>query len=166
MTVSASLAWSKPENTPNLAEILTNCDDEARVCAFADSLASSGSAANSMYYSSKLAVGLWVRRHSAEWGIRGVRLLAVAPGCVNTRLGDMSPEEKERLKKAGVLLNESFHMTIPLRYARGDLSLIPPRDLGEAFAFLLSEKAAGFSGSMIFVDAGQEAYYNTDKVYY
>ncbi len=119
-----------------------------------------------MYYSSKLAIGLWVRRHSIEWGIRGVRLLAVAPGCVGTRLGDLPPEEKARLKKSGIQLNESFHMTIPLRYAYGDMSLIPPQDLGEAFAFLLSDKAAGFSGSMIFVDAGQEAYYNTDKVYF
>lgn len=166
MTVSASLSWSRPEDTPNLAEILTSCDDEQRVCAFADSLAASGAGVNTMYYSSKLALGLWVRRHSIEWGTRGVRLLAVAPGCVKTRLGELSAEEKARLQKAGVQLNESFHMTIPLRYAYGDMSLMPPQELGEAFAFLLSDKAAGFSGGMIFVDAGQEAFYNTDKVYF
>ena len=152
VTTSGSLLWTDSEDHPNLAGLLTDCGDEERIARLVNTL--SFEQGYNMYGTSKLAVLRWMRRHSIEWGARGVRLNAVGPGCIDTRLGNAPP---------GAKVNESFHMTIPTHYH--DLSIIPPADIGEVFAFLLSKKAAGMNGSIIWADGGQESYYHTERVH-
>lgn len=157
MTASGSIAWGRERAMSNFVDCILDCEDEARVCALADSFPLF--TGPNMYFASKLAVAKWARRSSTEWGLRGVRLCVVAPGCVDTRLG---------VKPEGVKVNESFHMTIPMYYQprQEEEHTIPPRDLGEAITFLLSDRASGCAGSIFYVDAGQEAFYHPDKLYY
>ena len=153
MTASASVTWVKKDAGGHVAELLTDCGDEARIAALVDSFPPD--APYSMYLTSKLALARWSRRHSTQWAMEGVRLTLVAPGCVETRLGRAAPP--------GATPNESFHQTIPGHYE--DLSLMPPEDLAEVFAFLLSEGSGGIIGSVVYADAGQETFFNMDKVY-
>ena len=162
MITSASITWSAPDRTPNIGELLANCPDEERIGRLADSFPADPP--YNLYYSTKLALSLWVRRNSIEWGIRGVRLNSIAPGCVDTRLGSMTDEKKEELRKKGIRMNESFHKTIPTHYR--DHGIMPPEDIAETIAFMLSDKSRGINGVMVIADAGQEAYYNTEKVYF
>lgn len=153
ITASASVTWVKPNSGGHIAELLTDCGDEERISALVNSWPTDNP--NSMYLSSKLALARWARRVSIDWAVRGVRVSVVAPGCVNTRLGVAPADAK---------VNESFHMTIPSHYKT--LEIMPPEDLGQVIAFLLSSKSHGISGNIVFADAGQEAFYNTDKVYF
>ncbi|MCF0120778.1 MAG: short-chain dehydrogenase, partial [Oscillospiraceae bacterium] len=48
--------------------MLANCADEERMGRFANSLpADSG---QNLYYTTKYALSLWMRRHSVEWGMQ------------------------------------------------------------------------------------------------
>ena len=155
MTASASVTWMpKDGGGGHIAELLTDCGDEKRIAALVDSFPPD--APYDMYLTSKLALARWARRHSTQWAIEGVRLTVVAPGCVDTRLGrPLAPD---------TAVNESFHRTIPGHYS--DLSIMPPKDLAEVYAFLLSEGSAGVIGSVIYADAGQETFFHMEKVYY
>lgn len=154
MTASASVTWMPKNGGGHVAELLTDCGDEERIAALVDSFPPD--APYSMYLTSKLALARWARRHSTQWAIEGVRLTVVAPGCVDTRLGNTPAP--------GASVNESFHQTIPGRY--NDLSIIPPKDLAEVNAFLLSRESAGIVGSVVYADAGQETFFHMDKVYF
>lgn len=159
MTTSASIAWSDEKDIPDFSNILLQCDDEERVLEMVDSI--DLSAGFNLYYSSKIAVARWARRHSIEWGLHGVRLALIAPGCVATRLSQKTAKPDSRV-------NESFHMTLPMHYKSQQVEedLMSPNEVAEAFAFLLSNEAKGCSGSIYYIDAGQETYYAPDKLYY
>lgn len=153
ITSSASITWVRPGLGGHIAELLCDCGDEERILALANSFPADSP--YNMYTSSKIALARWARRVSIEWAIRGVRINVLAPGCVATRLGQIP---------AGTDVNESFHFTIPPYYKSG--GIIPPADMGQACVFLLDEGSRGFNGSVLFADAGQEAFYNTDKIYF
>jgi NAD(P)-dependent dehydrogenase (short-subunit alcohol dehydrogenase family) len=153
LTASASVTWVGKNSGGHVAELLTDCGDEERIARLVNSFAPD--APYNMYLTSKLALARWARRNSAQWAMEGVRLSVVAPGCVDTRLGNAPP---------GAAVNESFHQTIPGHY--GDLSLMAPEELAEVNAFLLSESGRGIIGSVIYADSGQETFYNMDKVYF
>ncbi len=150
VTASGSLTWDKAAGAPDLADILVNCGDEARIGRFVNSLPANDN--HNDYGATKLALLKWVRRHSADWAMRGVRLNAIGPGCVNTRMGNLPPS-KDR--------NDSFQKTIPTHYH--DLTILEPRELGEVFAFLLSSRASGVSGTIVWTDGGQESYYHVER---
>ncbi len=154
MTASASVTWIPKNGGGHVAELLTDCGDEKRICSLVNSFAPD--APYNMYLTSKLALARWARRHSTQWAIEGVRLTVVAPGCVDTRLGNLAPP--------GAAVNESFHQTIPGCY--NDLSIMPPDHLAEVNAFLLGKESAGIVGSVVYADAGQETFFNMDKVYF
>jgi NAD(P)-dependent dehydrogenase (short-subunit alcohol dehydrogenase family) len=111
--------------------------DEPAACA----LAGHGVGA---YGASKLALARWVRRRAVtdDWIGAGIRLNAVAPGLIATPM------------TAGT---EEFIMGL------GDIYPIPIARAGEArevaalLAFLLSEDAAFFCGSVVTVDGGTDA---------
>ena len=154
MTASASVTWIPKGGGGHVAELLTECGDEQRILSLVNSFAPD--APYNMYLTSKLALARWARRHSTQWAVEGVRLTVVAPGCVDTRLGNLAPP--------GAAVNESFHQTIPGCY--NDLSIMPPWELAEVNAFLLSRESAGIVGSVVYADAGQETFFNMDKVYF
>ncbi len=152
ITTSGSVTWADRIEAPSVAWLLTDCGDEERISRLVNTLPN-GMQYN-MYFTSKIALLRWVRRNSAEWAMRGVRLNAIGPGCVDTRLS---------VAPAGADVNESFHQTIPMHYS--DLSLMDPRELANAFAFLLSNKSAGIAGNVMWVDAGQESYYYSERIH-
>ena len=110
--------------------------------------------AHTFYAATKYALARWARRMSAEWGARGVRLNAVAPGNVRTAMTDgLSPQQKVAVQA----------LPVPMNY--GTDELMDPVDIANAIAFLASPEAHGINGVVLFVDAGTDALLNSEKVY-
>jgi NAD(P)-dependent dehydrogenase (short-subunit alcohol dehydrogenase family) len=99
------------------------------------------------YPASKLALARWVRRTAAAWAGDGLRLNAVAPGLIST---PMTAETEEMI------------------LGLGDVFPIPARRPGEAdevaglLAYLLSDDARFFAGSVVFMDGGTDAAVRSD----
>ena len=98
------------------------------------------------YPATKTALARWVRRHApqADWAGAGIRLNAIAPGLVETPF----VEETRADPVLGTMINE-----FPLPLGRGGSS----EELAELAAFMLSDKARFFSGSIVLCDGGTEA---------
>lgn len=110
--------------------------------------------AHTFYAATKYALARWARRMSAEWGARGVRLNAVAPGNVRTAMTDgLSPQQRVAVQA----------LPVPMNY--GTDELMDPVDIANAIAFLASPEAHGINGVVLFVDAGTDALLNSEKVY-
>lgn len=112
------------------------------------------STGNSIYVTTKYALARWVRRISASWAARGVRINAVAPGNVAT---PMTSTMGDRAKAALAAL------PIPINYGKEDLMV--PEDISNVIVFLASPMAHGVSGNIMFVDGGTDALLNSKKVY-
>ena len=151
ITSSSALNWKRNIDTPDLAQLLTDCGDEERICRLVDSFPINSP--YNMYQTTKIALLRWGRRHSVEWAVRGVRLNIVGPGCIDTRLS---------VKPADSSANDSFHKTIPTHYS--EETLISPEEVAGVYTFLLSPESKGISGSVIWVDGGQESFYNTERL--
>lgn len=110
--------------------------------------------AHGFYAATKYALARWARRLSPDWGARGVRLNAIAPGNVRTAMTDaLSPEQ----------LSAVAALPVPLNY--GTDELMDPTDIANAIAFVASPEAHGINGVVLFVDAGTDALLNSEKVY-
>jgi NAD(P)-dependent dehydrogenase (short-subunit alcohol dehydrogenase family) len=110
--------------------------------------------AHSFYAATKYALARWARRMSAEWGARGVRINAVAPGNVQTAMtAKLTPQQMVAVHA----------LPVPVNY--GSESLMDPTDLANAIAFLAAPEAHGINGVVLFVDAGTDALLNSEKVY-
>ena len=103
------------------------------------------------YPATKVALARWVRRHApqADWAGAGIRLNAIAPGLVETPLA-----AEQRADPVIGSLVEQF----PLPLGRG----AEPEELAELAAFMLSDKARFFSGSIVLCDGGTEALLRPD----
>ena len=103
--------------------------------------ASQGFSERASYCASKAGVDGLVRSLAMEWGPEGIRVNAVAPGTIET-------EMQKKMIAAGRLSNESALQRVPLgRIGR-------PHDIGNAVAFLVSDKASYISGVVLPVDGG------------
>ena len=109
---------------------------------------------NSIYVTTKYALARWVRRISASWAARGVRINAVAPGNVAT---PMTSAMGDRAKAALAAL------PIPINYGKEELMV--PEDISNVIVFLASPMAHGVNGNIMFVDGGTDALLNSEKVY-
>lgn len=99
-----------------------------------------GSGRNPAYATSKGAIVALTRSHAVAFAASGVRVNAVAPGWVDTRLAAGAIHHPER---SGPILSR-----IPLgRWAQ-------PEDVARVVRFLLSEDAAYVTGAMLPVDGG------------
>ncbi|GAB7070488.1 SDR family oxidoreductase [Mycobacterium hodleri] len=103
------------------------------------------------YAASKIAVSRWVRRQAVtpQWAGRGIRLNALAPGAIMTRLLEeqlATPREAKAIR------------TFPVPIGGfGD-----PAALAKWIVFMLSDAAEFLCGSVIFVDGGSDAYFRSD----
>ncbi|WP_417767368.1 SDR family NAD(P)-dependent oxidoreductase [Stappia sp.] len=99
-----------------------------------------GNAAAPAYSASKGAVSSMTRSLAVAWGGRGVRVNAVAPGWVDTKLSARA--------KADPVRGPRIEARIPLgRWAQ-------PAEIASVIAFLLSDEASYVHGAIIPVDGG------------
>jgi len=93
------------------------------------------------YYSSKAAVNALTEGMAAEWGRSGVRVNAVSPGYVAV------PRMVAQIAEGSRYAISPIEMSALGR-------LVEPSEVGDAIAFLLSDKAAAITGANLNVDAG------------
>ena len=99
-----------------------------------------GNAAAPAYAASKGAVSSMTRSLAVAWGGRGIRVNAVAPGWVDTKLSARA--------KADPVRGPRIEARIPLgRWAQ-------PAEIASVIGFLLSEEASYVHGAIIPVDGG------------
>ena len=100
---------------------------------------------------SKAAVAMLTRTAAHEGGKAGVRVNAVAPGYVETRLVRewLDLQEDPAAALASVLAE------IPLG------RIADPREIGNAVVFLLSDQASAITGATLAVDCGTGARFAT-----
>ncbi|HTQ78141.1 MAG TPA: SDR family oxidoreductase [Burkholderiales bacterium] len=92
------------------------------------------------YGMSKAADHHLVRNLAAEWGPKGVRVNAIAPGLIKTDFARALWEDEKRRKER--------EASTPLR------RLGEPRDIGGIAVFLASEAAAFVTGQILVADGG------------
>jgi gluconate 5-dehydrogenase len=95
------------------------------------------------YAASKAALGHMTRTLAAEWGPRGIRVNAVAPGFILTDLS--------RKLWSNPIMQEWNEANTPLK------RLGQPRDMIGATIFLATEASAFMTGQIVFVDGGFSA---------
>jgi len=93
-----------------------------------------------LYGSTKGAVGQLTRSLAVEWGARGIRVNAIAPGWIDTDLS------------RAVLQLPDFRAAVVARTPLGRVG--DPEDLGGAAVFLASSASDFITGQVLFVDGG------------
>lgn len=101
------------------------------------------------YAASKAALARWTRRTAPAWAERGVRLNAVMPGLVATPMSAAIGEDAEY----GPAIS-----TLPVPVGRPGTA----EEIAALIAFLLSEAAGFFCGSVVLCDGGTEALLRPD----
>jgi NAD(P)-dependent dehydrogenase (short-subunit alcohol dehydrogenase family) len=107
------------------------------------------------YNSSKAALARWVRRTAIgpEWAGSGILLNAVAPGLIDTPMGQGLINDKERMA--------AIQQIIPMQIGRYG----QPEEVGQLLHFLGSPENSFMVGQIIFIDGGGEASNRGDQVW-
>ena len=138
VAVASNSATMTPEDDEGLVDLLLQGDEEAAL-EVADRIHGAF-----VYGMSKLALSRAVRGRVGEWGERGVRLNAIAPGPIDTPLLQGGLDDPE----LGPLIEA---LPVPLdRRASAD-------EIAAVAQFLLSDDAAYVHGSIVFCDGGSDA---------
>lgn len=97
------------------------------------------------YATSKAAVAMLVKVLASEWAAAGVRVNAIAPGCVHTDL-------IEGLRQEGKVDLDALTRRTPMG------RLATPDEVGRVAVFLASDDASYITGETLLVDGGWVAY--------
>jgi len=97
-----------------------------------------GNSWQTAYSASKAALIAFTKSLAKEMGSRGIRVVAVAPGFIETPMTEGLPEQ----------VKKKYLENIPLR------RFGKPEEVAEVIAFLVSDKASYISGQVIVVDGG------------
>ncbi len=155
VVVTVSNTISQGTGRMDIVDLLNNVGDEQRICNIVKTMdATNQTVGQSIYMATKYALARWVRRISATWAAKGVRVNAVAPGNVRTAMTDSLSDAAKYAVSA---------LPIPTRY--GSDALMDPEEIAESMRFLLSNKARGVNGIILFTDGGTDALLNSEKVY-
>jgi NAD(P)-dependent dehydrogenase (short-subunit alcohol dehydrogenase family) len=106
---------------------------------------------NTVYASSKVAVARDVRRRVVEWGARGVRINAVAPGPFRSPLLQQGLDDPT----FGPLIEA---LPVPTG------AIGSPAEVASVIDFLLQPGASYVHGSIVFVDGGIDAQLRPDAI--
>jgi NAD(P)-dependent dehydrogenase (short-subunit alcohol dehydrogenase family) len=141
VAVGSHMATTQPTSAQIVAACLADREDAARAAAV--------DAPERAYSSTKLALERWVRRHATtpDWIGAGITLNAVALGLVDTPMTAAS---------VPFVLEHPEVMPIPARRAA------TAGEAAAAIAFLLSEDARFFCGSIVSMDGGSDAHTRRD----
>ena len=151
-TEMARGAFDQGSARMDVVGMLNNQADEERILALVQDY--DPAVAHTFYAATKYALARWARRMSAEWGARGVRLNAVAPGNVRTAMtANLSPAHKVAMEA----------LPVPTHY--GDDPLMDPEEVANVIAFVASPEARGLNGVVLFADGGTDALLHSEKVY-
>jgi NAD(P)-dependent dehydrogenase (short-subunit alcohol dehydrogenase family) len=93
------------------------------------------------YYSAKAAVNMLTEGMAGEWGRSGVRVNAVSPGYV-------------AVPRMVAQIQDGTRYAISPAELSALGRLVEPAEVGEAIAFLLSDRASAITGANLAVDAG------------
>jgi 3-oxoacyl-[acyl-carrier protein] reductase len=114
---------------------------EGRIVNMSSVVANTGYPGLAVYAATKAGLTGFSRSLAREVGPLGITVNAVAPGFVETDLThDLSPKQREQIKRRSALRR-----------------LPSAQDVAETVAFLLSDKAANITGTVMTVDAGNTA---------
>ena len=145
VAISSNSTTIDPTVSPELVTAFLD-GDEASARAIAADMAG-----NSVYASSKVAIARAVRRRVTEWGARGVRINAVAPGPFQSPLLQQGLDDPV----FGPLIE-----SLPIPTGR----IGAPEEIATVIEFLLSPAAAYVHGSILFVDGGIDALLRPDAI--
>ena len=155
VVVTVSNTISQDTGRIDIVDLLNNVGDEQRICNIVKTMdATNQTVGQSIYMATKYALARFVRRVSATWAAKGVRVNAVAPGNVRTAMTDSLSDAAKFAVSA---------LPIPVRY--GSDALMDPEEIAESMRFLLSNRARGINGIILFTDGGTDALLNSEKVY-
>jgi NAD(P)-dependent dehydrogenase (short-subunit alcohol dehydrogenase family) len=103
--------------------------------------ATEGFAARAAYCASKAGVEGLVRSLATEWGPRGIRVNAVAPGTISTKM-------QASMVASGMVSQDGYLERIPMdRIGR-------PEEIADAVEYLASDRASYITGVVLPVDGG------------
>lgn len=153
---NALIVSSNSANLPNLNTELVNimCDQNDEKRAQEEGRKLEGFHKQQAYQASKFAIARWMRRISASWAARGVRINAVAPGATLTPL--LEAGLKDPYFSTGM---KTF--PIPCRYGTGEFLL--PEEIANAMMFLVSPLASAINGAVLYVDGGTDGLLRTER---
>jgi 3-oxoacyl-[acyl-carrier protein] reductase len=113
-------------------------EQKGRIINISSIVGLNGNAGQSAYAATKAGLVGFTKSVAKEYGAKGIRCNAVAPGFIETEMTASLPED----------VKKGYLNSIPLaRFGK-------PEDIADAVAFLVSDKASYITGQVLSVDGG------------